>query len=301
MSALGLNNHEEAYDLEEATIPLSELPFLQQVLDKTLQLDTSESELLNKIELLISEDPAFAVQVLVLANLTALKPINTINSALTHLGVSKVQNLLSTLSQQCTIRPVEASHIRLWTHSVYTAVSSRRIAQLIPSLEVDPCRAYLAGLLHDIGRFIMLRNMPSKLRSVDAQHWTTPEQLIEADKQVFKYTHSDLGHLAGQHWGLPNEITEIVRLHHSPIETQISPNSIQATTFCVQVADRLSMAVRDYFDINNPESEEKIGRFCIRSDIEKKYLSPEILSRSVFSIHVDSEEVLNGQGLSIEL
>ena len=74
----------------------------------------------------------------------------------------------------------------------------------------------------------MFEHAATNLLKVDESHWETPEQLIEADVEVYEFTHSELGYRACARWQLPETIGEIVRLHHAPIEGEI-------------VADRLSL------------------------------------------------------------
>ncbi len=64
----------------------------------------------------------------------------------------------------------------------------------MPTLKIDPAEAYLVGLLHDVGRFIMYEHASEDLLKVDEQNWTSPEQLAAADIEVFKFTHSELGY-----------------------------------------------------------------------------------------------------------
>lgn len=231
--------------LDDMARRIDEMPMLPQVLVRVMQLDDSADNYFEEFERLSKEDPTLAVRVVALANSAALapvEPITTIKEALARIGTARVRNLVAALGVQRVFMPSEENQLRLWRHAVTAAVASEHIARIAPELCVDGGTAYLVGLLHDIGRFVMFEHASAELMRVDESNWETPENLVEADLEVFKFTHSELGYLACRRWGLPDTIADAIRRHHSPIG-EPGPGSLDALLFCVQVADRLSMSV----------------------------------------------------------
>ncbi len=225
---------------------IDELPLLPQALVKLLQLNHSSDDYFDEFERLVKEDPTFAVRVIGLANSamsSPASPITSIREAITRMGAATISGLVSSLAVQRVFMPSEPGEVRLWTHSVFVACGAEEIARLTGELKVNPGQAYLAGLLHDIGRFVMLEHTPNELHEVDASDWHTPDELLQADAKIYGFTHSELGHLACHRWGLPDSISELVRDHHDALPDHIEPGSITALNYCVQLADRLSIFV----------------------------------------------------------
>lgn len=228
---------------------IDELPLLPQVLVKLMQLRQSSDSYFDDFETLVMEDPTFAVRVIAIANSSAsspVAPITTIRDAITRMGAATISALVASLAVQKVFMPSEPSQVRLWSHSVLTALAAQEICKLAPLLKVNPSEAYLAGLLHDIGRFVMLEHAAPELRKVDESNWENPEQLIAADVEIYTYTHCELGYLACKHWGLPDAVSDVVRTHHDVLDCSIEPGSHAAITYCVQLADELCIAILEH-------------------------------------------------------
>ncbi|MDJ0698686.1 MAG: HDOD domain-containing protein [Woeseiaceae bacterium] len=281
---------------------IDDLPMLPQVLVRILQLDPNADDYFEEFGKLTKEDPAFAVRVIALANSSASAPavpIVSIRDALARMGIGAIRSFVASLAVQRVFLPTKPNEVSLWQHSVFTAFAAAQIAEVIPKLEVDPAEAYLIGLLHDIGRFVMFEHAAPCLLKVDESHWETPEQLIEADVEVYKFTHSELGHRACVRWRLPESIGDAIRLHHTPIDGEIAPGSRNAMQFCLQVADRLSLSLLqrdDFADLPDDAREQRIVDTCLVSEKEQSLLPAASLAAQLDRIHAESQSLLTGLG-----
>ncbi|MFQ5634611.1 MAG: HDOD domain-containing protein [Gammaproteobacteria bacterium] len=291
-------------ELRSMVDKIDQLPLLPQVVVRIMRQDPETDDYLERLEELIKEDPAFAVRVLALANSAASSPvaaITTIKNALTRMGPAAVRGMVSSFAVQTVFMPTEPNQVQLWVHSVNMAVAAQRIAELVPDLKVDPGFAYVAGLLHDIGRFVMFEHASPELQKVDETHWHSPDELIQADVEIFKFTHSELGYLACKHWGLPDDLALVVRAHHSNLEGDVRPGSNEAATFCVQVADWVSLAVLEQADFEDLDSDTRIQRIkehCLQSERDLTLLSVDNLNESLDLINTESTALLAGLGFA---
>ena len=101
--------------------------------------------------------------------------------------------------------------------------------------DLPPDEAYVMGLLHDIGRFVMVQEAPARLRAIDEGDWDTPEALVAEELEVCGLTHAALGAAACSKWGLPAMVGEVIERHHDPIDTPHDP--VEKLTVLVQFAD----------------------------------------------------------------
>ena len=290
--------------LERMNDKVDQLPLLPQVLVRILQLDPAQIDYFEQIDRLAREDPPFAVRLLAMANSASsspASPIKSIKEALTRIGAVTITNMVASMAVQRVFMPSSPSHVGLWRHSIRVAVGAETLARMLPALKLLPGDAYLCGLLHDIGRFVMFEHAPEHLLAVDESKWHSPADLVEADIEVFKYTHSELGYLACRHWGLPNETAEAVRRHHERLDGSIEPGSIEAMLMLIEVADWLDVLI-----LNDPESKsllenelvDKINQHCLPADNFRQVVHAATLAKRVPNIRDESDLLLQGLGLA---
>ena len=106
----------------------------------------------------------------------------------------------------------------LWDHSFKTGYAARRIAQLPmvkDQLEADPEDAYTCGLLHDIGKVVMLDADSERFGQAVQKSRDEEISLAVCEDEVFGFTHADVGGLLTQRWKLAPHVVEAVTYHHA--------------------------------------------------------------------------------------
>lgn len=281
---------------------VDELPLLPQSLVNVLRLSPDEDDYFDRFEELAREDPALAVKIVSFANSAAsspASPILSIQAALARMGIQPIRSLIAALGVQRVFMPTETSQVNLWKHSISVAVAGQRISTLLNMLEVDPGFAYLTGLLHDVGRFVMFEHAPEDLLRVDESEWHSGDDLLAADLDVFTFTHSELGYMACQRWGLPTQIAEVVRNHHEELELPIAPGSADAINFCVQLADWLDLKIFANDELSDAPCDELanvIATECPCLETLQTLIDPQALSMHLPAMRSDTQELLSGLG-----
>ena len=103
----------------------------------------------------------------------------------------------------------------LWDHSLKVALAARRIAQAQGLNFEQSEKAFLAGLLHDIGKIVMITNAPDEYAEVKTFARTCKIPLHEAEAQRFSATHAQIGAYLLALWGIQEDVVKIVEHHHS--------------------------------------------------------------------------------------
>jgi putative nucleotidyltransferase with HDIG domain len=165
-----------------------------------------------------SLDPATAGLVMQLANSALFgsrTPLSTLSKAIMRLGFATTYKVVSSAA----LRPMVGSPKlkELWPHSLEVADLSQQLASQAGI--VDPGEAYLAGLVHDVGRIALL-SVPlydsARLHGLAGSG--CPE--LYAEELLLRTNHAELGaHIAAQ-WRLPEHMVSAIRLHHNPEKTK---------------------------------------------------------------------------------
>lgn len=112
----------------------------------------------------------------------------------------------------------ERSLEALWHHSVDVAVAAKRIAEIEGADKKTVAGAYVAGLLHDIGKFMMTLYSSEQHREAVGLAEERKMPLRLAEQQIFGISHAETGAYLLGLWGLPTAIVEAVAWHHTPLQ-----------------------------------------------------------------------------------
>jgi len=188
------------------------------VLMKVLQLDQESDGYFDELLKLAGREPNLAVRLLRYANSAAsspVKPIHSLHQAAMRIGTAECAHMVTALAVARVFVPRTNEQRMLWRHSVEVAHVARMIAGRANRIREAHEQAYVAGLLHDIGRFAMFEAASEDLQMVNESDWATPDELLATESALLGYDHAQLGAMICERWHLPVLLTEVVRLHHA--------------------------------------------------------------------------------------
>jgi putative nucleotidyltransferase with HDIG domain len=166
-------------------------------------------------------------------------PILSVPEALMRLGARQVAQLITSVSVMRVFVPRSEGHRNLWRHAIQVAVAARTLAANWPG-GVDPQQAYVVGLLHDIGRFVMFEHDPVDFDAVESSLWRTPDELLAAERDICGFDHAEIGWRAGKVWGLPDQLADGIRNHHATALDGCVSGEVERLLRVVQLSDALS-------------------------------------------------------------
>ena len=201
---------------------VARLPMLPTVLLRLSMLDPESPSYFDDVQRLVHGDPGLAVRLLRLANSAgggALAATTSIDLALLRVGARTAVELMLA-DKAASMFPAKDEWQRdLWVHSVLVANYMRRLAPMVIGAEIDANHAYLAGLLHDIGRFLMAALLPEAFEVVEDAGWDGPQGLLDAERQACGCTHTELAYETMTRWELPGSLARAARDHHREAPT----------------------------------------------------------------------------------
>lgn len=200
------------------------LPTLPEILLKLLEACDNEATPLSAIASIISKDPALSFRVLQLVNSSFYglnRTFTGVEQAVVYLGANSIKNIaVTTCIHQVFERKrfKTLKHFKIstfWWHSLMCATLARRIAKKIHYGNLD--EAYLSGLLHDIGRLILVSTFPKEHESFLLETEDVQNELW-AEKQLIGITHCEAGAWLVHNWKLNSLLADAIRYHHEPLE-----------------------------------------------------------------------------------
>lgn len=220
---------------------VNRLPSLPTIIHELILAMNKEDVSVGILSQGIQQDQALSARVLRVANSPFFglrKPVASIHDAIVVLGFRAVSSLVTTAALTDLFKMPSMSKFdqaSFWRHSLGTAVCARHLASLN---SFDPETAYTAGLLHDIGRLLLIICHPEPY--TEALTWREEQDcmLLEAERHVLGVDHMDAGAALAIHWNFAPPILDAAAFHHNP------PHSDRATlTDLVHFADILSHAL----------------------------------------------------------
>jgi HD-like signal output (HDOD) protein len=192
------------------------VPGIVHPLISMLQLPVEQVDL-KKIVELVSYDEMIAAQCLRMANspLFGRRNSETIQSAVLALGLKRVEAILLGCCLNVVVPaskwPIEA--VVFWRHSLGCALVSRKMAQIIGY--EDPEKAYLAGLLHDLGILVNTLVCTEDYRACVRSAVDRRTALHRSEEERLGFTHCDSGKILAEHWHFSADIVAAVEFHHN--------------------------------------------------------------------------------------
>jgi len=198
------------------------IPSLPRIYLELIEAMESPETTASQVGAIVARDIGMASSVLQLVNSALFAPVRRIVdpvTAVVYLGHETIRALATQVvvfSRFDGKSIPEFSIVALQRHSMRVAGGARVVA-LNAGLHrkmADECMA--AGFLHDVGKLILASNFPERYRAVLDQLRKNTLPMHDAELAEFGTTHAEIGAYLLALWGLPETLTESVRMHHNP-------------------------------------------------------------------------------------
>lgn len=212
--------------------------------------------------------------------------VDTIKKAIVVLGTDIVINLILSeavsKSMSSSIPKTDGFDLHTFKcHSIATAVLARMLIKTIYSADTDlQDRAFIAGLLHDIGKLIAASYFSEQFASSLKQAKRERLPLATAEIANLGTTHAELGSFLAEWWALPHFIVTAIEMHHNPKSSAIEPEIVNAVYLANLLSYRFGFGC----------SGEKVDREIDQELWDKFFLSTEGLE----ILQVETDKIIKG-------
>lgn len=191
-------------------------PFPYYVQEAISLIDSDDSDN-HQIANILKQDPILAARILSLANSSFFGmsgKVEDIETSCVILGSNIIKNLLVSVGALGCF-PATDQRTKIWGHSIEVASVSELLAS---KLNQSESKAYIVGLLHDVGKFLLIDAFPEHQPMIEASHPADNNNSLEQESKIMGANHAQAGAKIIGVWKLPKDIQNIVEMHHNPIE-----------------------------------------------------------------------------------
>jgi putative nucleotidyltransferase with HDIG domain len=228
--------------LEQAVANIRDLPTLPLIVTELItsfeNADVSVGELASKV----AQDQALTAKTLRLANSSFYGlqcKVRTIEQAIAVLGFDSVRALITAAGviDNFSARGAAAfDFAAFWRHSIGTALCAKSLARLA---KCNQDFAFVSGLLHDIGRLVLVTGFPEQYGAAMAYRASHNCDMLDAERSVLGLDHAVVGRALAVHWKFPALIQNAIGHHHAPLPQEFGdiPSVVHAANAIVHALD----------------------------------------------------------------
>lgn len=202
-----------------------DLPTMPHVANLVMEKLSDANTTAKDLHEIITKDQALAARVLKIANSPfygGARKATRLTDAINLMGFDSIRSIVMASALNDFFKTFGLAEKLLWEHSIGCASIAKRIARLVrfPKLE----EAFLAGLLHDIGKIVLNLKLPDQMLSIVQEVYNEAGiTFSEVEQSTFGFTHAQIGQLIARKWNFASEIEEVIGFHHHPEQAKIIP------------------------------------------------------------------------------
>jgi len=202
-----------------------DLPTMPQVLLKLNEVMANAEASVADVAKVVATDPAVSTNILRIVNSAYYGlqvRVSSVSLAISVMGfnMTKKVALKAAVFSSFGGRRAKIQHFdpeAFWKHAVFAGVAARILAGASPVFaDMHPEDAYVAGLLHDIGKIILMEKTAPRYLAMLRRAVQEKRPEVDAEVEDFGFTHADVGSVLAIKWSLPEDLAIAIRYHHAP-------------------------------------------------------------------------------------
>ena len=202
---------------------------------------------------LIESDPALAARILRVANSAAYRgygPCASVAQAIVRIGATNVSGLAMAMSAMTLFKDLGGVGQSIRDHSAGTAAVARELAMCFDQ-DTLSSKVFLAGLLHDFGKLLIIQTGDIAYAAMVAQE-PSPCSLHLREQALWGFDHAILGAHVLVSWNIPEPIPQLIACHHQPKGGQGGASALAKALDLLRLADVVDWLLGQGCDANSP-------------------------------------------------
>lgn len=213
------NKGKMAMDIaEKILMEIDSLPAFPENIAHLQRLINDGNSTITQIASIVKRDPSLTADLLRMANsagYATYKRIESIDEALKNIGLQSFNGILTAVGAFNIIHARYKKAFKdVWDHSLKTAFYAEKLCSELRTKKLKNS-AYVAGLLHDLGKIVLLTLHPTTMKALGANIGSINET-NPIEEIAFGINHSEMGGLIAGHWNFEDDLVDAIKLHHQP-------------------------------------------------------------------------------------
>jgi HD-like signal output (HDOD) protein len=236
--------------LKNLIMTTRDLPAMPHVASKVLELSSDPSTCAPQLQQVIADDQAMAARILKIANsamYACSRRVKTLSEAIVMLGFNSIRSLVVTSAARNLYAGASSrlglKERLLWEHSIGCACAGRMLAT--PRWPLMAEEAFLAGLMHDIGKLVLNLQIPERFDEVVQIVYNEHRGFCETERELLGFDHAQVGALLVNKWKLTPLLEETIGLHHDPQAITADRPLLLCLDAANQLCHRLGIGFKD--------------------------------------------------------
>lgn len=219
------DTNDDQISIEEVINKINDLPMLPELAREMLNDLNTDDISLELIAEKVSMDQSIAAKVIQMANTSYFgndSKVVTIQQAVSVLGTENLKSLIraSIFTNNFPIARCRGfDNKAFWRHNIATAICAELISR---TLHMKQDFAFTAGLLHDIGRLVLVSKFPQQYEHVIRCVKDNDCSLLEAERAILGVDHVGVGLILALQWNFSEAIQDAIRGHHAPDDKELN-------------------------------------------------------------------------------
>ena len=207
-----------------------EIPSLPQIYLQIREVIENPTSSFEEIGSIIKKDSGLSANLLRVANSVMYgspKRIDSITRAVVRLGTKDINAIALSTTAISLFKGIPKDLINMqefWKHSIACAVAAKSIATYLNIGNTE--RFFLGGMLHDVGKLILFKNMPDLSKQLLTHCRTQNKMYYAVEKEMLGLDHTDIAGTLLQKWNIPESIVQMIVYHHRPEDAKTSLNEV---------------------------------------------------------------------------
>ena len=202
-----------------------ELPTMPEVLLKLNDVMADPDTSSDDVAKVVAKDPAVATNILRIVNSAYYGlqvRVSSVSLAISVMGFNMTRKvaLKAAVFSVFGKRREKIQHfdpVQFWRHSIFAGTAARVLgANSAAFAETHAEDLYIAGLLHDIGKIIMMEKSAPRYLAMLRKSVQAGRPEVELEQEDYGFTHADVGSVLAIKWFLPEDLAIGIRYHHAP-------------------------------------------------------------------------------------
>lgn len=254
---------------------LAEISTIPVVVTKAIQVMNDPKSSARDLTDLIINDQVLAGKILKVANSAFYglpSKVNNLNRAITLIGFNEIKRMITPILLLDTFKNLTSnkyfSSKGFWCHSLAVAGACEILSEKENRMH-DIGEARIVGLLHDIGRLIVVESLTDKFEKL-MKKVELGVDVMKAESAVLGIDHAEIGARVTKFWNLPLTVVNSIRFHHNQDQAGEYKLIAEMVCFADYLANELDYRSLQIGDV--PQVPERISKRFMNDDEDKEIL-----------------------------